>query len=253
MEATKKEELQNRKSCPNCKSVYTEKGARYCLRCGSKLVNLYKACPRCKKIVEEGTSFCPDCGCELVSDKKKSHFAAYIWGYISIIFILLTLGILNINPKSSQDRVEQAASKCISDKIVLNPDTICLTMDPFAYKHGIQLTKVIGKIEFDPKGVDEKRNSLGCIIKLALSFKNISSSITKSDSFNVHYKIKDKETGEILYSGEERLILEPIKPNEVWIKSFEVLQCTLLYNGKIKVLLSIDGVEVEELEIKPKM
>lgn len=107
MEAIKKEELQNGKSCPNCKSVYTEKDARYCLYCGSKLVNPYKACPRCKKIIKEGTSFCPDCGCKLVSDKKKNYVASYVWGFISIIFILLILTILNIDPKSSQNRVEQ--------------------------------------------------------------------------------------------------------------------------------------------------
>ena len=134
---------------------------------------------------------------------------------------------------------------------MLNPDSVCLNMNPFTYKHKLQLVKVSGKKELDIQGVEDKTNTMGCAIKLVLSFKNISDSTTDVENFKVKYKIKDTETGEILFSGDENIELDPIKPNETWVKSFKVLQCTFLYSGKINVLLTIDEVEVEELEINP--
>lgn len=244
--------------CPFCgNAINTD--MKYCPFCG-KQVNITEKkkekCPFCNGKINSDMEFCPKCGHKIENkkpqQKETSNGCLVLLCYLGIM-ILVVVFIISLIPEDKKDNIEESTIHYVSNKIVLDPDTICPNMDPFVYKHGLQLVKVTGKIDIDTKGVEDKTNSLGCVIKLVLSFKNISGSTIEHESFKVQYKIKDNETDEIMYSGAEYISLEGVKPDEVWAKSFEVLQCTFFYNNKIKVLLTIDDVEVEELTIKPKM
>lgn len=251
-EEEKKEEIQSKKICPNCKSVYNDKNVQFCAKCGAILQYYHKRCSKCGKIVEEGTKFCPNCGNKLAGKTSNKQKTLMLYLFLGIAICLIYIGD-KYNLIEFGNTKESKHIEYLSDKIVLNPDSVCLNMNPFTYKHKLQLVKVSGKKELDIEGVEDKTNTMGCVIKLVLSFKNISDSTTDTESFKIKYKIKDVETGEILFSGDENMELEPIKPNEIWAKSFEVLQCTFLYSGKINVLLTIDDIEVEELEINPSI
>lgn len=261
-----KEEKQTEQvKCPFCNN-FVDSNMTFCPKCGNRIdfalrkrVQEKTKCSYCNGKINENMEYCPNCGHKIENKKPQQgktsgrNLALLLWiGAFFFIFIVIIRSISNNNNKEVTT-YKESTIHYVSNKIVLDPDTICPNMDPFVYKHGLQLVKVTGKIDIDTKGVEDKTNSLGCVIKLVLSFKNISGSTIERESFKVQYKIKDNETGEIVYSGSEYISLEGVKPDEVWAKSFEVLQCTFFYNNKIKVLLTIDDIEVEELTIKPKM
>ena len=263
MDSNEEKQL-NEVKCPFCNNLI-DKNVTFCPKCGNKVDSILQKekegkCPFCNGEISSDMEFCPNCGHKIEKKKpqqKKTsssgrNLVLLLWiGAFFFIFIAIIRSISDNNKEEATHK--ESTIQYVSNKIVLDPDTICPNMDPFVYKHGLQLVKVTGKIDIDTKGVEDKTNTLGCVIKLVLSFKNISGSTIEHESFKVQYKIKDNETDEIVYSGAEYISLEGVKPDEVWAKSFEVLQCTFFYNNKIKVLLTIDDVEVEELTIKPKM
>lgn len=53
--------------CPKCKAEI-QKGAKFCPKCGAKIVQKEKGiitCPKCKAKIKKGAKFCPECGAQL--------------------------------------------------------------------------------------------------------------------------------------------------------------------------------------------
>lgn len=148
--------------------------------------------------------------------------------------------------KTSGNSTAEKKPVILSDTIRLKTDSVCLNMNPFTFKTGLILTDVSSEIQLS------NSSSLGANIYLILNFKNISAQKFKKD-IKVTWKIRDPKTGSIKYDGTSILDFEAsINPNESWMKEINILECTVMYNKKLNILIELDEIPVEDITIKPK-
>ena len=132
--------------------------------------------------------------------------------------------------KTSGNSTAEKKPAILSDTIRLKTDSVCLNMNPFTFKTGLILTDVSSEIQLS------NSSSLGANIYLILNFKNISAQKFKKD-IKVTWKIRDPKTGAIKYDGTNILDFEAsINPNESWMKEINILECTAMYNKKLKAV-----------------